>query len=345
MLKKFISKSVLALFSATLSPSLFGLYSLDGEFTLRGEWLIFKPSIDQSYYAISSSNNRFGEDIFPDGTRYNNNPDFSSGFRLEGIYTYPNCQRQLDFRFTRFSTNHSDHVTGPFLFDVIGYPGDGAQAPEDASYAGTARSHEHFGYYGADLTMNRFLIRNCNKESFSFLFGLHYANVEFKESFSSTGAFIDDGAPVAVNNHLTQDSQFWGIGPQIGFDYHYLLPNFVWISNGAFSLEANARASLLCSRTETTFHYDTVRTGPVGVNLQNRPIWRVTPSVDARLGLKYNLCEGCFNATFEVGYEVIWYGDCINSIVGNDVAFPGNSIDVYSNLNLQGPYMSLSVAF
>ena len=111
------------------------------------------------------------------------------------------------------------------------------------------------------------------------------------------------------------------------------------------SLEASARASVLCSHIDSHFHYVSTRTGPVGVNLNNNGLWRVSPAVDARVHVNYDFSCFCVDARVKLGYEFIWYSDYINSIKELEVTYAGNSADLYSSLSLQGPFLAVGVDF
>lgn len=305
----------------------------------RASLLYFKPTVNQSSYVISSTNNIFGGEVYPDGTRHLVSSNYKPGFRLEAIRDTGNGSA-LDLRFTYFNSSNSDCFRGDFLFDTIGFPGDGAQAPEDVTYAGTARISQHFHYYGADATINR-LTLNCCPENMSFLFGLQYSYVKFHQRFTSVGAFNGGASP--VNNLLIQNSTFWGIGPQIGVNYHHLL-QFNWCP-GDFTINTRARGALLCSCTEANLHYFSVRTGPVGVNLSNDDLWGVNPTANAQMGISYNFCCFGMTSTIEVGYEFLWCSQCVDKITGYDVAFAGDTLDGLDNLCMQGPFASISVVF
>lgn len=313
-------------------------------FVLSGELLYLKPTVDQSSYVISSSQNVVAGEFFPNGKRHNIHSSYKPGFRLEGIYELCNGESALDFRFAYFKAGHSDSVTGDFLFDTIGFPGDGAQAPEDTSYAGKASIHDHYRYYAFDTTFNRLSLCSCF-DNLYLLIGLHYANIEHRTHFTSVGTFISDAATRPINNTLKSHSDFWGIGPQLGLDYNYNLTS-ADCCYGEFTLNASMRGALLCSNSNSSFHYNTLRTaGTEGVNLKNDNLWRVTPTFDARLGGSYRLSCFCVDTIIELGYEWIWYHNGVDSIRGIDVAFAGDSIDVFSNLSLHGPFLKISVAF
>jgi hypothetical protein len=303
---------------------------------IYGELLYLMPSIEQSYYVISSSNNVFGEDIHPNGPRYNNQTSYHPSFRIGGIYGY-NGLNFLDVSFTYFNGRDSDSVSGAFLFDTVGFPGNGSQAPEDTSYAGTASAQQDFTYYALDFTLCR-LVFDCCPDGLTFQAGLHYANLSVDEEFVSIGTSIDDGEEVPVFNSTNRESRFWGLGPEIGFYYFYAMPFRI-------SAEISSKAALLCSRIKSRFFYTTLRTGPNGVDLHNDPLWRVIPYIDARLGLNYNFCIGRRQATVHLGYEFIWYCNSVDAIIGYDVAFAGDSFDAYSNFSLHGPYGRLAICF
>lgn len=310
---------------------------------IAGELLYFKPSIDQSAFAITSTNNRFGGNVYPFGKRHVNNATYEPGFRVETLYNLCNCDNTLDFRFTYFNAGHCNSTFGDFLFDTIGFPGDGAQYPEDTTYAGHSRRRDHYKYYAGDATMNFEVANNCCNKLI-FLAGLHYAYIHHKLHFAGIGSFINNGVPTEINNRLSSNSRFWGIGPEIGFDYRYSLNPLHCFLDG-FVLKANARASLLCSNTQADFQYKSGRTGPVGVDIHNQSVWRVNPAADARLGVSYTYCGNCYTLGIELGYEFLWYSKSINTITGYDVAYAGDTIDVYNSLSLQGPYFALNLGF
>lgn len=322
----------------------------DENFKLSAELLYLKPGIEQSSYVISSSENVVGGEFFPNGRRHNNSANYKPGFRINALYGLCDEPNALDVRFTYFNGGHSHSITGDFLFDTIGFPGDGAQAPEDTSYAGKASIHDNFRYYAVDATFNRLGLQSC-VDNLYLLIGLHYANIQHKRHFTSVGTFSsDDGAVVQavndpVDNALKSHSNFWGVGPQLGLDYNYDLTS-PECCLGLVTLHANMRASLLCSKSNGNFHYTTLRTtGTDGPHLKNRDLWRVNPAFDSKLGGSYQFCWLGLEGAIEVGYEWIWYNDSVGSIVGYDVAFAGDSLDVFSNLSLHGPYLKISVAF
>lgn len=352
MLKSTLKTSI----GATLAALMFWTSPVEGnefeEFTaapsgnieLAGELLYFIPVIDQTSYVISSNNNRAGGEVFPNGKRHCNKFDYKPGFRVEALYDFCNQVNTADVRFVYFNAGHSDSTTGDFLFDTIGYPGDGAQAPEDTTYNGTAKIRDQFRYYAVDATLNRICVDSC-VDSLTFLFGLQYANLQYKKHFNSVGSFADGSTQINLSNTLKCHSRFWGIGPELGVDYRYNLSDAT-SRFGTIALKGNARAAVLCGKSHTDLHYNTSRTvGTAGVNLRNDNKWQVVPTVDARLGAIYQPCACSVNTWIEFGYEWIWLQNGVNTINNYDVAYAGETNDLFNTFGLHGPYLRINVAF
>lgn len=309
----------------------------DTLYRLSGELLFFRPSMEQSAFVITSTENVVGGEFFPSGERHFNRIPFKIGFRVGASLLF--CEdSSLDARITFHDAAARRSIPGDFLFDTYGFPGDGAQAPEDTSYEGIANVQDRFKYCSVDLAYTRSVLTSC-MDSLDLIFGLHYARIDHTTNFTSEGFFRDSGGLLPVANAMKSHSDFHGIGPELGLDYTYAVTN-------GFGLNMNSRGAILCSHVESDFHYATLRTaGTAGANLTNDGIWRVTPSFDTRLAGVFRFCCLAVNAEIQFGYEWVWYGDAVNSIRGIDVAFAGDSIDDYSNFSLHGPFLRLGIVF
>lgn len=320
------------------------------DFQIRLSILALKATMDQNSYVISSTNNRFGEEVYPNGDRHLVSSEYKPGVRVETLSpVWPCPSNILNLRFTYFRGHNSSDTSGPYLFDTVGYPGHAAQHPEDTTYSGTAKMRHHYHYYSADATLNRPLFDDCY-DNLTLLFGLHYTYLKFREKFLSTGiALIPAFArgPIDISNLINYyrlKSSFWGIGPEIGIDYNYLFPCFR--ACGDFGLNANIRGILLASSNDASVQAVSIRTGPVGVNVKNKDaILRLNPACLAQLGFNYAYCGESYNAFFEVGYEFNWYSKCINKITSYDIGFAGDTIDAFEDLCLQGPFVRFNVTF
>lgn len=313
-----------------------------GDFQFRATLFYLQPNLDQNSFVITSTDNRFGGEVFPNGKRHMISTEYKPGFRLETINDLCNQGTLLNLRFTCFNCHPHSHKKGSFLFDTLGYPGDGAQAPEDTTYAGRAFIKQHYQYYGADATINRYIFDWC-PDNLSFLFGLHYAYIRVKERFASTGSFINDSTTQTVNNRLKNKSRFWGIGPEIGIDYSYLFQ--IKNCTGCFGLNLNLRGILLGSTTDVKMHYKTERTGSLGVRLKNDSLLRVNPACDAQIGIVYSYTSCEREAFVEFGWEFVWYSKAVDKITSYDVAYAGNTLDILDDLCLQGPFLRVNIKF
>jgi len=309
------------------------------------EWsaalLYLKPNVDDSHYVLSSFNNVFNGSLFPKGQRHQNCASFTPGVSIEGLYDIDPHTSCLDLRLTYFNACSTNAVSGDFLYDTNGYPGFGAQ--DSPVYRGTARSKNLYNFYSGDLTYNRTLM-SFFPDNFIFIAGLHAAYIKFKEHTTSLGTFSTDQGPRPISNNLNRNSQFYGIGPQFGLDYQFLLPGCRFF-RGTWAFKAKTRGSLLCGNTKSDLSYVTLRTGPGGVGVDNGGLWRITPSANTELSINYSLNRPCFRMTVELGYKLMWYNKCVNKITGTDVAFSGDTIDVFNDFSLQGPYLRLGCAF
>lgn len=307
------------------------LSAADSDNSISATLLYLKPNVDDTHFVLSSFDNTFQGSLFPKGKRHQNCTSFTPGVSLEGFYTICPGISSLDFQATCFNAHSTHSVSGDFLYDTNGFPGFGAQA--SPVYKGTARSKNSYHYYAGDFTYNRILLHNL-----TLLIGLHGAYIKFKEHTTSLGTFTNNDQVLPLSNNLHRNSQFWGIGPQIGLDYQLSL-------TCRWSLKAKATGALLCGNTKSDLRYITLRTGPGGVGVRNGDLWRITSAANADLGMNYALNCKCFNLTVQFGYEFILYHSCVNKITGVDVFFTGDMIDVFNTFSLHGPYLKMTTNF
>lgn len=300
-----------------------------GNCGIQAEYLYLKPSFEHSYYAISSSTF-----TTPDGSRVNNEPDFHSAFRVGGFYNFCNCKNDLNIRYTHLRGSSKDSVEGTFLFNTQGFPGNGVQIGQPIT--GFINSNLNFKYYAGDVVFGQLLIQDC-PFNLTLFGGLHTAYIGFRENIFTFERTI------SFSNTLEEKSHLWGIGPEIGMNFQYFFPKFC---GGRLSVIGDVRGSLLISKTDAELQFSTA--SPVGGSsrkIHNDKNWKGIPVFDLIIGLNYVYPFRCFNISLEIGYEAINYRNAINTIVFVDDTYPGNSLDVYSDLSIQGPYFALGIFF
>ncbi len=288
-------------------------------FGLQGELLIFKATQEQTDFATL-----FNSDVDLNGKSINNQIGFKPGFRIEAAYAF-DCLHEIHGRFTHFTPDHTKRISG-----VMNISGTSITDSFDAE------SKLEMNYYNAELLWCRGLY-DCPDFDFSWQVGLEYSYFRstinnFYSPINLTGTFFG----------LRDRSTFWGLGPEIVLDLDY---PFSHIGCGALSICANLRGALLASQTKFN---NTLTTATTSTHFRAPSFWRVTPLFDARLGLNWLLPFKCFTASFEVGYEWLWMHFVANKnfprvSIGNQVTFP--TINNFSDVTFQGPYIALSLAF
>lgn len=310
-------------------------------FELSASLLYLKPSIDDAHFVLSSIENLFNNSHYPNGKRHQPNPHYNPGFNVEALFDFQEQSSSLAGRFTYFHGHAKKSVLGEFLYDTNGYPGFGAQ--DSPLYSGTAFAKNAFTLYSGDITYNQSFFGFC-PDKLKFIFGLHIASIKFTERTRSSGNFTTDSGLKPILNDLRRTSKFCGVGPQLGIEYQFLATNPCFF-DGSLSVSGNAKGSILCGNTKNDLSFITLRTGPVGVGVRNGNSWRIIPAASAGLGIKYNVDREFSSLSIDVGYEFIWYGNCVVKTTGLDVAFAGDTIDVLNSLSLHGPYLRLAYAF
>jgi hypothetical protein len=259
-------------------------------------------------------------------TRVLNDSDYKPGFRIEADWMMCDCNT-LQLRYVHLNNTHRRTVSGTLSPLVILE----STPPGDFFVGSTASSQISVNYNAGDIVWDRYLFNGCDFD-LSFMMGLHVAAVKYKEAVDVFFGGVTVG-PFATG---VWETQFWGIGPEIGFKAHYMLP---WICN--LSLAGDFRGALLAGRTAPIFESRAVTL----TKRHNDPNhWGAVPAIDARLGFNYAWNCWCFNSNIEVGYEMIWYSRVIDKVLATSTIVP-TTAESFSNLSMHGPYAALRFSF
>lgn len=164
-----------------------------------------------------------------------------------------------------------------------------------------------------------------------FYGGLQFAkfNMDVVNTYTTVPAALVPAGVVGLG--YFRNAMFNGVGPTIGVDYSYDLPQ-------GFSLTANSAATILSgySRYNQGYVLHTATADGVTNNIAYTHRMLV-PSMEAKLGVNYgcDLAQGMLN--IEAGYWAINY---FNVIQTGDVT-ASNGIREPSNYGLYGPYLGL----
>lgn len=300
-----------------------------GEWGIQGEFLYWHPLYDQSFFAnkINASNNVIGP-------RIDNPFDWQPAYRLEGIYAFCNTINDVHLRWTYLDTGEKKTVIGDA--NVPAY--STVTPPINAVRVGvqTIISNSHLKYYAVDGMLGQ-LIYDCFPFAMDLQGGIHYAHIDLKQDVLS----ITTAGPQPTNKR----DRFWGVGPELALDMHYVFPACCsrWCG-GPIALNGNLRGALLVSESKATL-FATNPGGTSSYDVTNDKKWRVTPTWDLRFGLSCDWCFNCFAASFEIGYEVLTYTNAVQSTIFTDDSDYVFSFDSYDDLGFHGPYVAVGVSF
>lgn len=298
-----------------------------GEIEAVGEFLYLLPSTDNSYFVIDAD----ASNTLPVGQRENNDFDFAPGFRIGAAYGFCNCNRNVQAYFSRIDTTQNKTLTGDFLWATTGNP-DLASAFEN--YGGSANSHRNLLYERGDFLFAQQIVNCCGlKISPQIGLELAYLRLEENTTYQSTTAL----------GTLAQNSKAWGIGPQLGFELSYSLCEWNCGYPATLALNALASGSLLASRTHASF--ETVLNGVAQVDVQDESTWRVIPSLNARIGLNYDICFPRVTTSLAIGYQFSSYLRALTRTTFTDDVADSLSSSEYCNIDLQGLYISAAIGF
>ena len=299
-----------------------------GEWKLTGEYVFLKPSFDDTFFVTQSPVSTTN----PNGKTWNNDPDFQSGFRVAAEYGLCDCCRSVQVDYLRVNSKQDKTVSGGFLWATNGRA-DFTSAFEN--YNGSAESNLNTLYERIDANLVQQVGCLCDVDV-RLTLGLEYAFLRFQEDYT----YFAPGGPTL--GEISQKSQTWGIGPQLGFGLDYCLGQ-LGCFQGNWSLNVLSSASILAAESNTRERNTLNGTNLLSVHEQST--WRLIPALHARLGFTYEDCCCWGDYELSAGYEFSSYlRGTARSIYPDDVA-DGLRHTNYYNFDLQGLYISAAFKF
>ncbi len=283
-----------------------------GQFSIDAEWLYLRPSIDTNLFVSTDFST-----IVEDQEFLSNVPAYHSGWRVGASYSFCNCVDEISVRWTQLRTTdrHTANTTDVFL-------------PNGRELIGAAVNKDtlHFSYHAFDALLNHQLYADCGF-TVDLIAGGQYAWIHVKEKINSTSA--------TESIVSTQLGRVWGIGPELGLDFNYTLC-------GCFSFVGRGTGALLVSRCHDSIESTATALTPPLRRVGSTPLWRVAPTWDMRLGLRFDSCCGCGWFYVEGGYEVISYHRALRL---DQETNTGSNTLTYSNADMHGPYVAVGCTF
>lgn len=153
-------------------------------------------------------------------------------------------------------------------------------------------------------------------------------------------------------------STFTGFGPRIGLNANYFITNHFAITAG---MAADLLAGVLKYSTDftswTSYVGNTAHNNtPTNTSMANQNVNRIVPEADAKLAILYKVPfdKSGSELTVQAGYLYAVYFNAINQVLPSTLV-PGsweagsvaiiNQVEQQSNVDLRGPFVSLSLAF
>lgn len=314
-----------------------------GGFTFGADLLLLRPS---------ASNLSF-DTAFTDSTAATtgseridtNNVGYHWGFDLLAAYRFPCTGNDLSLGWTHFgrvgdeaSEEHAvSNLTIPLFppFPVISF--EHARIDTD--------NRADFKYDGVDLDLGQ-RINIGNYFSAHLVTGVRFANLQQK--FNTHYHIEDTTTPTAiVTLDVNQNSQFKGVGPQVGIDGRFCLGYGMGLDFGATVSSIVGRVNSAATLTEDTTE---VTDDNITLNLNQDKKTRVIPAFDGYLAADYtynfNNCSRS-SIVFQLGYKVIHYWNVTHFLINSTGPASINIFSITGNrgtsLSFDGPYAGIKV--
>jgi hypothetical protein len=307
------------------------LNTMDGSaVSFVGEYLYFRPILDDTYYAFPKQN----IDVL-EGTNLSDQYEFSSGYRVEGRYFF--CDRAiLGVRWSSLKSSHQETFVTTFA-DPVPFP-----SPFAPVINVTITDLIELNYQSADAFMSFPFQHFCIESALSF--GVHYINVFTKQNTDFSGVITPPLRPrINMGQWMTEVS---GVGPELALSGGYYLPKIVFFPNIQLIGSLQIGALIIDSDTKSANAY-IVSNAPLAIaafQFSNEEIQRIVSFFDLRLGIESTFCLSCFSFEMGLGYEALLYRNLLNRTISAN-AVGGPTFDFYSDLFFHGLFVRLGIAY
>jgi hypothetical protein len=314
------------IFADSSSPFAVTVPNQNGGFNIGLDALYLQPSAGNLSYGTvyNGSTSTTGASI--SGTVQTVDPTYHWGFDANIGYRIPNTGNDVNLDWTHLgnmSNSSSSFAPAGGSFEQVG--GNGVTYTTQAGYANT-----QFQYDAVNLDAGQAVMFGDYFKFHAFT-GARYANLQQKQD-NIYGKTTDN---VLQNTYLDQNSQFKGLGPQVGFDGRACLPY-------NFGLDASLTGSLLVGSIDSNASIQripTITDKAVVLSFTNNNNDRVVPALDGKLGVDYTINFNNADRSsmmIQAGYQVTNYFGVSNMILTNGV----NSDN---NVAFDGPYAGIKV--
>jgi hypothetical protein len=280
------------------------------------------------------------------------NPAYSGAFDLGMQYTFIGDKDKLKLNWLHFNSKDSASATSSPSTSVgpVYYYG-----PAEQFILNTyANSTVKFDIEDGNFTFNHLISLSPSFQLEPFI-GLSVAYL--KEDLTNN-YYGTDPVYGPYSHNVYGKSKFTGAGPRLGMDTSYFITNHFAITAQlagellAGSLKYSTDFTSLTGYVGTTAHNNT----PTNTSMANQSLSRAVPELGAKLGVLYTLPfkNSESELTFQAGYMYSVYFNAIHEVLPQTLVTGSweagtvaivNQTQRDSNLDLKGPYLSVSMKF
>lgn len=297
------------------------------QFEISAEYLWMIYAIDQPNYAIVSNTT-----LFPNGPRKALKQNWHSGYRVKAAYYLPNEIDRIRASWTDFNSFSAySEARGTVVMPILVQPSFSL-----ALTRGSLRNTFNFHYL--DILFGR-PVYSYKCLQLSLEAGVQYLQLQMKEF-----ALYTDDFTIVRNS-----SKASGIGPELCFSFEGSLAKHL-------SIVGSLSGAFVISKTKAQA-FNSIEIFLARFTSQNDPYWLATPTLNARIGLKYASSTLQFDFLrwfpfafyIEGGYEFINVHKGVNRIYFVDGAAvsstEAHSLNEYMDFTLHGPYVQSGIKF
>ncbi|MGL5742617.1 MAG: Lpg1974 family pore-forming outer membrane protein [Legionella sp.] len=244
--------------------------------------------------------------------------EWNWGYRLEGSYHF-NTGNDITVNWMHLSTSTSPtEFFGMLDIPALGLP----PLPAPFELVNRNRINQVNAVLGQHITFRQ-------RDKMRYYAGLQYANIQ-----STTSSYYNiELIPGLTNNQFSKfdNTDYNGWGPVVGVDYAYHILE-------ALSITANGAGSILVGTNR--YHAGFVAAPEEAIVEQ--VFYRkngIVPSLEAKLGLNYDIATPYCIANIQAGYQVVNYFNVLEEQPLPNLAGPVRSVDY----GLFGPYFGLKL--
>lgn len=292
---------------------------------LEASYLYLRPITDYPYFASQLSGARLI------GDRFANEFDYDNGYRIEGNYTFCNCDYDIRGKWTHLGSQ----VTKTLPL--------GLYVPTSLSYVSLVTTntipndHRSIDYDALDLLCGYRFFTPVTLITLNI--GLHWAKINFSENFH----FVQPGVGDFASGEIT--SNMHGMGPELAFIGKWKLP-FSW--NSFLFLNGRLEGAMLFSHINShTITHAPSRSLLLFQNVNNDVTAYVIPHGASSIGLSIEKIH-TLHLSAEIGYTIIGYYHALDIIGLTNVFSQGsaiNSFDLRDSVYFHGLYATLGITY